>query len=542
MAAARTSGLNRKQRKELARQIRSEDPGLEVMHPHAAGIDVGNSAHYVAVRPDRDPDSVRRFECFTADLHHLADWLQRCGVTTVAMQSTGVYWIPLYEILDARGFDVYLVNARHTKNLPGRKTDVQESQWLLKLHTYGLLRNSFHPPAEIRIVRTYWRQRGDHVHAVSTCIQRMQKALTQMNIQLANVISDLSGWTGQRIVRAMLAGERDPDTLAALSHPGIHATRDTIAKSLEGTWQPDLLFVLQQEVAMYDAYQQRIAECDQALERHLKGVADKVPDTTPDAEPSHAPSQEAQCLGAKRRRKAGSHAPQFDLGRELYRISGVDLTRIDGIDVGDRADSWDRNFGSRGGTSERDRNDERDPRDIFTRDLDLPRGRERRPAGDRDRVYEIDGAESRALATIGAFRVIAESDLHDIRDDSQSSRRTLKHLENEGLIRTSPLSSDDRAVTLTDRGRDLLEANRFERDDRIQQPRQTFYAGVRKPRELTHDTKVYRAYQRAEERLRGHGGRVRRVVLDYELKRDYQRFLHQRNRGKKDCDGRPDRE
>ena len=225
MVAARPAGLNRKQRKELARRLRVEDPGLDVMHPHAAGIDVGNSAHYVAVRPDRDPDSVRRFECFTADLHRLADWLEHCGVTTVAMQSTGVYWIPLYEILDARGLEVYLVNARHTKNLPGRKSDVQESQWLLKLHTYGLLRNSFHPPAEIRIVRTYWRQRGDHVHAVSTCIQRMQKALTQMNIQLANVISDLSGWTGQRIVRAILAGERDPDTLAALSHPGIHATR-----------------------------------------------------------------------------------------------------------------------------------------------------------------------------------------------------------------------------------------------------------------------------------------------------------------------------
>ena len=226
------------------------------------------------------------------------------------------------------------MNARHTKNLPGRKSDVQESQWLLKLHTYGLLRNSFHPPAEIRVVRTYWRQRGDHVHAVSTCIQRMQKALTQMNIQLANVISDLSGWTGQRIVRAILAGERDPDTLAALSHPGIHATRDTIAKSLEGTWQPDLLFVLQQEVTMYDAYQHRIAECDQALEQHLKGVADKVADTAPDAEPSQAPSQEARRAGPKRRRKAGSHAPQFDLGRELRRISGVDLTRIDGIDVG----------------------------------------------------------------------------------------------------------------------------------------------------------------------------------------------------------------
>jgi len=334
MAIARTSESNRKQRKELARRLRSDDPGLEVMHPHAAGIDVGNSAHYVAVRPARDPDPVRRFGCFTADLHRLADWLQQCGVTTVAMQSTGVYWIPLYEILDARGLEVYLVNARHTKNLPGRKSDVQESQWLLKLHTYGLLRNSFHPPAEIRVVRTYWRQRGDHVQAVSTCIQRMQKVLTQMNIQLANVISDLSGWTGQRIVRAILAGERDPDTLAALSHPGIHATRDVIARSLEGTWQPDLLFVLQQEVTMYDAYQQRIAECDQALEQHLKGIADKVADTRPNADPSPTTPEEKLPARPTRRRKAGSHAPQFDVGRELHRISGVDLTRIDGIDVG----------------------------------------------------------------------------------------------------------------------------------------------------------------------------------------------------------------
>jgi hypothetical protein len=333
MVTARPAALNRQQRKELARRLRVEDPGLAVMHPHAAGIDVGNSAHYVAVRPDRDPDSVRRFACFTADLHRLADWLVHCGVTTVAMQSTGVYWIPLYEILDARGLEVYLVNARHTKNLPGRKTDVQESQWLLKLHTYGLLRNSFHPPAAIRVVRTYWRQRGEHVHAISTCIQRMQKVLTQMNIQLANVISDLSGWTGQRIVRAMLAGERDPATLAALSHPGIHATQETIANSLEGTWQPDLLFVLQQEVTMYDAYQQRIVECDQALEQHLKGVADKMTGPAADGEPSPTIPRERRS-GPKRRRKAGSHTPQFDLGGELHRISGVDLTRIDGIDVG----------------------------------------------------------------------------------------------------------------------------------------------------------------------------------------------------------------
>jgi transposase len=334
MATTRPSGLNRKQRRELTRRLQSANPGLEVMHPNAAGIDVGNSTHYVAVRPDRDTEPVRRFDCFTADLHRLADWLLQCGVTTVAMQSTGVYWIPLYEILEARGLEVYLVNARHTKNLPGRKSDVQESQWLLKLHTYGLLRNSFHPSAEIRVVRTYWRQRGDHVRAVSTCIQRMQKALTQMNVQLANVISDLSGWTGQRIVRTILAGERDPQKLAALSHPGIRATRDTIAKSLEGTWQADLLFVLQQEVTMYDMYQERIAECDQALEQHLKHFADKVGDTAAATEQSPTTAPTKPRSGPKRRRKAGSHAPQFDLGRELHRISGVDLTRIDGIDVG----------------------------------------------------------------------------------------------------------------------------------------------------------------------------------------------------------------
>jgi transposase len=145
---------NRKARKELARRLQSENPGLEVVHPHAAGIDVGNSAHYVAVRPGRDPQPVRRFECFTADLHRLANWLQSCGVKSVALQSTGVYWIPLYDILEERGFEVYLVNARHTKNLPGRRSDVQESQWLLKLHTYGLLNNSFQPPSEIRILRT----------------------------------------------------------------------------------------------------------------------------------------------------------------------------------------------------------------------------------------------------------------------------------------------------------------------------------------------------------------------------------------------------
>jgi len=225
MTADKKLWRNRKERKEWARRLQSEDPGLEVVHPQAAGIDVGNGAHYVAVRPDRDAEPVRRFECFTADLHRLAEWLQGCGVKTVAMQSTGVYWIPLYEILEERGFEVYLVNARHTQNLPGRKSDVQESQWLLKLHTYGLLNNSFQPPVEIRMLRTYWRQRGEHVRGAATCIQRMEKALTQMNVQLANVISDLSGLTGQAIVRAILVGERDPWRLAQLSDARIQASR-----------------------------------------------------------------------------------------------------------------------------------------------------------------------------------------------------------------------------------------------------------------------------------------------------------------------------
>src|SRR2546426_12492050 len=162
---------------------------LEIVHPDAAGIDVGGSEHWVAVSPDRDPEPVRRFGCFTADLHEMGQWLVQKGVRSVALQSTGVYWMPVFEVLEQHGLEVYLANARHTKNLPGRKSDVQECQWLLKLHTYGLLNNSFQPPSQIRVLRTYWRQRLQHVTGAATCVQRMQKALTQMNIQLANVIS-----------------------------------------------------------------------------------------------------------------------------------------------------------------------------------------------------------------------------------------------------------------------------------------------------------------------------------------------------------------
>src|SRR6266404_1058777 len=257
--------MNRKQRREMMRQMQSGDLSLEVIHPDASGIDIGNESHYVAVPPSRDSQPVRCFGCTTAELKKMAEWLTQCGIRTVAMQSTGVYWIAVYDILEAAGMEVYLVNARETKNLPGRKTDVQESQWLMKLHTYGLLRNSFRPSQEIRTMRTYWRQRNDLVRAAGRHIQRMQKALTQMNLQLANVLSDVSGVTGQAIIKAILAGERHPHKLAAFRNPRVKASEEQIARSLEGNWQEDLLFVLKQEQDGYEFCEKQMAECDQQL-------------------------------------------------------------------------------------------------------------------------------------------------------------------------------------------------------------------------------------------------------------------------------------
>src|SRR6516225_4867749 len=205
---------SRKERRELQRLLCAAEPGLSVVHPHAAGIDVGNESHFVAVPPDRDPQPVREFGSWTAALRELAAWLKSCGIRTVAMQSTGVYWVALQEVLEAAGLEVYLVNARGTKNLPGRKSDVQECQWLLKLHTYGLLRSCFLPAPEIHGVRTVWRLRDQHVKDAGRCIQHMQKALIEMNVQLHIAISDLSGVTGLAIIRAILKGERDPRELA----------------------------------------------------------------------------------------------------------------------------------------------------------------------------------------------------------------------------------------------------------------------------------------------------------------------------------------
>jgi len=230
----RKGKMSRKQRKELVRRLYSDDPGLEVVHRDVAGIDVGNESHFVAVAPGRDAQPVREFGSWTADLLRLAEWLKSCGVKMVVMQSTGVYWIAVYEVLEKAGFEVWLTNARDTKNLPGRKSDVQESQWLLKLQTYGLLRNSFRPPEEIRRLRTVWRLRERHVQEAGRAIQHMQKALTTMNVQLANTLSDISGTSGQAIIRAILKGERDPSALARLRdyrvspekfHPHLHQRR-----------------------------------------------------------------------------------------------------------------------------------------------------------------------------------------------------------------------------------------------------------------------------------------------------------------------------
>lgn len=310
---------SRKQRRELERRLYSEDPGLAVVHADAAGIDVGNESHFVAVPPGRDPQPVREFGSWTAALREMAQWLQSCGIRTVAMQSTGVYWVALQELLEAAGLEVFLVNARGTKNLPGRKSDVQECQWLLKLHTYGLLRNSFRPPEQIRAVRTVWRLRERWVQEAGRAVQQMQKALTKMNVQLANTISDLSGVTGMAILRAIIAGVHDPWQLAKLRDRRIQASEAEIAASLEGNWRQDVLLELRQVLDGYDFYQKQIHGCDQELQKLLATVP-----TRPKGAPADPLVRSAKPRG---------NQPKFDLGSELRRTLGVDLTSVDGIDV-----------------------------------------------------------------------------------------------------------------------------------------------------------------------------------------------------------------
>jgi transposase len=292
---------------------------LEHLHPNAAGIDCGSAEHFVAVPPERDSQPVRSFPTFTADLCRLADWLTTCRVTHVAMEATGVYWIPVFEILEARGFQVILVNARHVKNLPGRKSDVSDCEWLRDLHTLGLLRGSFRPSDAYVALRGYLRHRDTLIHSAATHVQRMQKALLQMNLQLTLVVTDITGVTGLRIVRDIVAGQRDPHRLAAYRDRRCHASEAEIAAALTGNYRAEHLFVLQQNLELYDTYQRQLAACDGAIETHLHQLtACALPPSTS----LPPPARRQQLIG---------NAPRFELRTPLHHLTGVDLSQIDGI-------------------------------------------------------------------------------------------------------------------------------------------------------------------------------------------------------------------
>jgi transposase len=294
---------------------------LKQLNLNAAGLDIGAEEIYACVPADRDGPSIRVFAAFTVDLYALADWLEACGIETVAMESTGIYWIAVYEILEARGFEVYLVNARHLKNVPGRKTDILDCQWIQQLHTYGLLRASFRPPEGICALRALSRHRDNLVRYCSAHIQHMQKALQLMNVKLTQVVSDITGVTGMSIIRAIVAGEQDPQVLARLRNPKCAKSEAQIAKALEGNYLQEHVFVLQQALGQYDFYQHQIRECDVKMEAMYA--------TFPSSEPDQQACPPPKPRGSRRRK----NQPHFDLATALYRMVGVDLTAIDGLDA-----------------------------------------------------------------------------------------------------------------------------------------------------------------------------------------------------------------
>jgi len=294
-------------------------PQLAAAHLHAAGIDVGAEAHFVAVPPSDDPQPVRGFGAFTADLEALVAWLVACAITTVALESTGVYWIPLFELLEARGFEVLLVDPQQVQKIKGRpKSDVHDCQWIQRLHTFGLLAGAFRPADQVCVLRSYLRQRAMLLTYAAQHIQHMQKALTQMNLKLQHVVSDITGVTGLAILRAILTGERDPGKLAQLRDYRCKHDEATIARALQGNWRDEHLFALAQAVALYDVYHQKITECDRHIEAYLQTFADR--------------SAGQPLPPAPRPRKRGRNQPAFAVREPLHRITGVDLTQIEGID------------------------------------------------------------------------------------------------------------------------------------------------------------------------------------------------------------------
>jgi transposase len=291
--------------------MRTQDE--EIVFPNAAGIDVGASSHWVAVPRHSTDEPVREFGPMTDDLNAMADWLIACGIDTVALESTGVYWIPVYEVLEQRGLSVWLVDARQMKYVPGRKSDVQDCQWLQKLMTFGLLRAAWRPKGEVCTVRAVARLRDVLLAEQASWVQRMQKALVEMNIQLTEVLTDVMGLTGQAIIRAIVAGERDPKALARHRNARVKASAAEITKALTGNWRDEHLFVLGQALAMYDDITRHLVECDARLQALLTDLGQSEVD-----------------LGKAPR--AGSKVRQeFDARQTLANWAGVDLTRINGL-------------------------------------------------------------------------------------------------------------------------------------------------------------------------------------------------------------------
>lgn len=303
-------------RKKTTRTRRkNSNPTPKTTNPDAAGIDLGGTVHYVAVPADRDAQPVRHFGTLTGDLNELADWLVECRITTVAMEATGVYWIPLFQILEDRGLEVYLVNARHVKNVPGRKSDVQDCQWLQYLHSVGLLNASFRPPAAICALRSLMRHREGLMRAACQHLLRVQKALDQMNVQLHHAVTDITGQTGLAILDAILAGERDPAALARLRHFRCKKSEGEIARSLRGDWREEHLFTLRQSLEAWRFHQSQMAECDVRIAGHMDALDDRGDGPAP-------PSP-----------KRGANAPDEPMRQELYEKFGVDLTAVEGVSI-----------------------------------------------------------------------------------------------------------------------------------------------------------------------------------------------------------------
>ncbi|UUZ74594.1 IS110 family transposase [Polaromonas sp. P1(28)-13] len=292
--------------------------GLPVIHDRAAGIDIGARFHVVGVAPELCDEAVQTFQAFTGDIERMANWLVSIGIETVAMESTGVYWVPVFEVLRSRGIEVIVANAREARSVPGRKSDVNDAQWLQRLHACGLLRASFRPERDIAALRAYLRLRERHLDYAAAHIQHMQKALTLMNLQLHHVVCDVTGVTGMKIIRAIVSGQRDPDVLAAMRDVRCKASIATVKAAMVGNYQPEHLFELTQALALYDFYQVRIGECDAEIERTL---AELNADKQCPAEPMHKP----------RHKTVQPNAVGFDTRQPLYQLTGVDLTQIHGI-------------------------------------------------------------------------------------------------------------------------------------------------------------------------------------------------------------------